>query len=188
MSERDEGGVVAGAGAGTDAGPASAPGAVPDAGPDVAPAAPPLPRELTLASGMTQAPRVPGSVGERFQRFPTGMVEMPAGAGVTMSGASVDGDEPHVAEWAPGSEAEASTYRGIAGWGLGFSIVGLAASFVVGWGFPIALVGLVTGAFALRRPTESRAIAGWALALGITGLIYSAAWLIFAATSTNLFG
>lgn len=152
------------------------------------PASPVLPTELAIAGGATQAPRVPGAAGERFQRFPTGMVDLPASAGMTTSGATVGGDEPHVAEWATTPVPAASTYRGFAGWGLGFSIAGLAVSFVVGWGFPIALVGLVTGAFALRRPTESRAIAGWALALGITGLVYSVGWLVYAATSANLFG
>ena len=148
----------------------------------------PLPPELTIVAGAAPAPRVPGAADERFRRFPTGMVDVPSGGGVTTSGATVDGDEPHVAEWSTSPVPVASPYRGIAGWGLGFSIAGLAVSFFVGWGFPIALVGLITGAFALRRPTESRAIAGWALALGITGLVYSAGWLIFAATSANLFG
>lgn len=163
---------------------------LPPAPAPVLPPAPesPLPRDLTIVSGATQAPRVPGAADERFQRFPTGMVDVPAGAEVTTSGATLDGDEPHVAEWSTLPVPEVSTYRGVAGWGLGFSIVGLAVSFFVGWGIPIALVGLVTGAFALRRPTESRAIAGWALALGIAGLVYSAGWLIFAATSANLFG
>jgi len=82
----------------------------------------------------------------------------------------------------------AAPQRGVAGWALAFAIVGLGVSLFVGWGFPIALVGIVTGIVALRRPLESRAIAWWAIALGTVSVLYSAGWLVWAATRTNLFG
>lgn len=131
----------------------------------------------------TPAPRVPGSVDERFRRFPTGMMDLPPGTAVAETGSSIPG--PPV--WTGPSAAAPVRPRGIAGWGLAFSIVGLLASFVVGWAFPVALVGLVTGAMALRRPSENRSAAVWALALGITALVYSAGWLVFAAMSADLF-
>lgn len=146
--------------------------------------APLVPTEL--AASASPAPRVPGSTGDNFQRFPTGMVDLPPGEAVDRS----EGAEPVVPGWAGPRDTpvSAAPYRGVAGWGLAFAIVGLVASFVVGWGFPVSLVGLITGAIALRRPAESRAIAAWSLALGITGLVYSAGWLVFAALSADLFG
>lgn len=161
-------------------------GEVPGAG--VPPsAAGPVPSFLPadLASAASPAPRVPGSTREGFQRFPTGMMDLPAGAAV----ARADELSSGVPTWAgpAGSPATPAPYRGVTGWGLVFAIVGLLASFVVGWGFPISLVGLVTGAIALRRPAESRPLAGWSIALGITGLVYSAGWLLFAALSADFF-
>lgn len=144
------------------------------------------------------APRVPGSAGDGFQRFPTGMMDIPAGAPPAPSGAAADPDgegqdgQGGGAGWAGWVPASApmpgrARARGIAAWALAFSIAGLIASFFVGWGFPVSLVGLVTGAMALRRPLESRALAAWALALGVTGLVYSAGWLVFAALTAELF-
>ncbi|WP_375385876.1 hypothetical protein [uncultured Microbacterium sp.] len=72
-------------------------------------------------------------------------------------------------------------YRGIAGWALGFSIVGLIASLFVGWGFPVGLVGIIAAIVSLRRPVESRAVAVWALVLGGVSVLYSAGWLARAA-------
>ncbi|MCB1299380.1 MAG: hypothetical protein KDB08_10430 [Microthrixaceae bacterium] len=155
----------------------SAPGTQPQPGETpVAPFEPSVPGDAVRT-----APRVPGSTGDGFQRFPTGMLDIPHGAPVD------PGDAP---AWTPAvsTQPEPTRPRGIAGWGLAFSIVGLVASFFVGWGFPISIVGLVTGAVALRRPTESRQFAGWALALGIAGLIYSAGWLSYAALTADLFG
>jgi hypothetical protein len=78
--------------------------------------------------------------------------------------------------------------RGLANWALAFSIAGLLVSLFVGWGFPIGLVGIVSAILALRRPLESRAVAVWALVLGVVSVIYSAGWLLYAASLANLFG
>ena len=43
-----------------------------------------------------------------------------------------------------------------------------------------------TAIIALRRPLESRAVAVWALVLGAVSLLYSAGWLVFAATRTDM--
>lgn len=78
--------------------------------------------------------------------------------------------------------------RGVAAWALAAGIIGLLVSFVVGWGFPIGLVGAVTAIIALRRPLESRGVAIWALVLSLLSVIYSAGWLWYAASTTDLLG
>ena len=161
---------------------ASATPAVPSPGPSPAvPIAAFVPADAGAAA--TSAPRVPGSAGERFQRFPTGMMDLPPGTAV----AGHDGPAAGAGVWTGPSAGPAARPGGVAGWGLAFSMVGLLASFVVGWAFPVALVGLITGAVALRRPFENRSAAAWALGLGIAGLVYSAGWLTFAAMSADLF-
>ena len=75
---------------------------------------------------------------------------------------------------------------GMSAWALGFAIAALVVSMFVGWGFPIGLVAIVTAIIALRRPLESRAVAVWALVLGAVSLLYSAGWLLFAASRTDL--
>ena len=79
-------------------------------------------------------------------------------------------------------------HRGLAAWALAFSIGGLLGSIFVGWGFPIGLVGVISAILALRRPLESRAMAVWALVLGVISVLYSAGWLLYAASRANLFG
>ncbi|GAA1928984.1 hypothetical protein GCM10009775_21290 [Microbacterium aoyamense] len=118
---------------------------------------------------------LPGMHRGGFQRLPTAPVD------VTMQSAPTL-DAP--VEWAP----SAPVSRGLAGWALGSSIVGLVVSLVVGWGFPIGLVGAITAIIALRRPVESRQVAVWALVLGIVSVLYSAGWLWWAASRANLFG
>ena len=76
----------------------------------------------------------------------------------------------------------------LAAWALAFSIAGLIVSLFVGWGFPIGLLGAVAAIVALRRPLESRSIAVWALVLGLVSVLYSAGWLLWAASRTNLLG
>jgi hypothetical protein len=96
-------------------------------------------------------------------------------------------EEPEpVVQWLMPEPAE--PHRGLAGWALAFSIAGLAASLFVGWGFPIGLVGVVSAILALRRPLESRSVAVWALVLGIVSVLFSAGWLLYAASRANLFG
>ena len=48
--------------------------------------------------------------------------------------------------------------------------------------------GLATAIFALRRPLESRGMAVWAIAIGAVSILYSAGWLLFAASRANLIG
>ena len=76
--------------------------------------------------------------------------------------------------------------RFLAGWALGFSIVGLAVSLFVGWGFPLGIAGVVAGILALRRPLESRGVAIWAIVLGAVSILYSAGWLVFAAFTAGV--
>lgn len=119
---------------------------------------------------------LPGTHRGGFQRLPTAPVD------VTMQTSA----EPAARlEWAP---APQPVSRGLAGWALAFSIAGLAVSLVVGWGFPIGLVGAITAIVALRRPVESRAVAVWALVMGLVSILYSAGWLVWAASVSNLFG
>lgn len=78
--------------------------------------------------------------------------------------------------------------RGLAGWALGFAVVGLVVSMFVGWGFPIGLVAVISAIIALRRPLESRAVAIWAIVLGTMSVLYSVGWLLYAVTRTGLLG
>lgn len=82
----------------------------------------------------------------------------------------------------------ARPYRGIAGWALAFSVIGLAASLFVGWGFPLGLVGVVSAIIALFRPLESRPIAIWALVMGSVSVLFSAGWLLWAASRFAILG
>ncbi|GAA3632956.1 hypothetical protein GCM10022200_14970 [Microbacterium awajiense] len=117
------------------------------------------------------ASQLPGSHRGGFSRLPTAPVPL------TQRNDDLEG-APDV-RWA---EPAPPPSRGMAGWALGFSIVGLLVSMFVGWGFPIGLVAIVTAVIALRRPLESRAVAVWALVLGGVSLLYSAGWLVWAAT------
>ena len=85
-----------------------------------------------------------------------------------------------------GSGRTVAAARGMSAWALGFAIVALVVAMFVGWGFPIGLVAIITAIIALRRPLESRTAAVWALVLGAVSLLYSAGWLVFATTRTDL--
>jgi hypothetical protein len=132
--------------------------------PDVAPAA----AEASM----------PGAHRGGFERFPTAPVGTAAAERPEFvpTGAD-DGAWPDAVEAAP---------RGLAGTALSFAIAGLLVSFVVGWGFPVGIAAIVIAVVALRRPVESRAVAGWALALGILSVLYSAGWLMWAASRAGL--
>ena len=119
---------------------------------------------------------LPGMHRGGFERWPTAPV------GVTPTVTAPDLDAPLL--WAPAEPSQPA--RGMSAWALGFSIVALVVSMFVGWGFPIGLVAIITAIIALRRPLESRAVAVWALVLGAVSLLYSAGWLLFAATRTDL--
>jgi hypothetical protein len=138
------------------------PAAVEPPSPDVAP--------VEAESGL------PGAHRGGFERWPTAPI------GVTPTATAPDLDAPVM--WAPADPTPPS--RGIAAWALGFGIAALIVSMFVGWGFPIGLVAIVTAIVALRRPLESRMAAVWALVLGAVSLVYSAGWLLFAATRTDL--
>lgn len=165
------------------AAPASAPPPVPP-GPPSAPAAaappavePPSPDVAPVEAESA----LPGRHRGGFERLPTAPI------GVTPTATAPDLDAPP--QWAPVEPA--APWRGMSEWALGFAIVALFVAMFVGWGFPLGLVAIVTAIIALRRPLESRAVAVWALVLGAVSLLYSAGWLIFAATRTDqlaLFG
>lgn len=121
---------------------------------------------------------LPGMHRGGFERWPTAPV------GVMPIPSAPDLDAP--VQWAA-VEPTAPT-RGMAAWALGFAIAALVVSLFVGWGFPIGLVAIVTAIIALRRPLESRAVAVWALVLGTVSVLYSAGWLLFAASRTDLLG
>jgi len=144
------------------AAPVLRPAAVEPPSPDVAPVEP----ESAL----------PGTHRGGFERWPTAPV------GVTPTVTAPDLDAPLM--WAPAEPSQPA--RGMAAWALGFGIVALVVAMFVGWGFPIGLVAIITAIIALRRPLESRTAAVWALVLGAVSLLYSAGWLLFATTRTDL--
>jgi hypothetical protein len=121
---------------------------------------------------------LPGAHRGGFERWPTAPV------GVTPIATAPDLDAP--LQWAPAEPPAPS--RGMAGWALAFAIIALVVATLVGWGFPIGIVAIVTAIVALRRPLESRAVAVWALVLGAVSLLYSAGWLLFAASRADMVG
>jgi hypothetical protein len=127
---------------------------------------------------------LPGAHRGGFQRLPTAPVSVTSESAPAEPG-TLDSESP-VAQWL--MPTPAPPRRGLANWALAFSIAGLLVSLFVGWGFPIGLVGIVSAILALRRPLESRAVAVWALVLGVVSVIYSAGWMLYAASLANLFG
>jgi hypothetical protein len=119
---------------------------------------------------------LPGAHRGGFERWPTAPV------GVTPTVTAPDLDAPVL--WAPVAAEPPS--RGMSAWALTFGVIALLVSMFVGWGFPLGLVAIVTAIIALRRPIESRAVAVWALVLGAVSVLYSAGWLIFAASRGDL--
>ena len=120
---------------------------------------------------------LPGMHRGGFERWPTAPI-----IGVTPTVTAPDLDAPLM--WAPAEPSQPA--RGMSAWALGFAIVALVVAMFVGWGFPIGLVAIITAIIALRRPLESRTAAVWALVLGAVSLLYSAGWLVFATTRTDL--
>lgn len=133
------------------------------------------PRDAAPLTRPPAPPRLPGAPRTSFTQPPTAPLDVPPAT----SGPAEDGtaDAPG---WLP-PPVPARPQRGLAGWALAASILGLAASLAVGWAFPVAVVGAVTAAIALRRPLEPRGVAVWALALAAVALLYSAGWLVYAA-------
>jgi hypothetical protein len=125
-----------------------------------------------------EASPLPGVHRGGFARLPTAPIAVTSQTAPAEPGTS---DDPlPTATWLVPPPEEPR--RGVAGWALAFSIIGLVVSMFVGWGFPIGLVGVITAILALRRPLESRSVAIWALVIGLVSLLYSAAWLVWAAT------
>jgi len=119
---------------------------------------------------------LPGTHRGGFERWPTAPV------GVTPTVTAPDLDAP--LQWAP-IQPQAPP-RGMAAWALSFGILALVVAMFVGWGIPLGITAIVTAIIALRRPLESRAVAVWALVLGAVSVLYSAGWLFFAVTRTDL--
>lgn len=125
---------------------------------------------------------LPGVHRGGFLRLPTAPVSVTVETAPSEPGGEFTPDD---SSWSP---ADSDAQRGLAGWALGFAIIGLVVSMFVGWGFPIGLVAVVSGIIAVRRPLESRAAAVWAIVLGTLSILYSAGWLLFAVFQANLFG
>jgi hypothetical protein len=145
-------------------------------------ASPPLPPTAIEPPSPDVAPveaesALPGTHRGGFERWPTAPI------GVTPIVTAPDLDAP--LRWAPAAPEAPS--RGMAAWALTFGVLALVVAMFVGWGFPLGIVAIVTAIIALRRPLESRAVAVWALVLGAVSVLYSAGWLVFAATRTDLF-
>src|SRR5690606_24659195 len=118
---------------------------------------PPSP-DVALAD---EASPLPGAHRGGFARLPTAPVDVTSQSAPAEPGTEEEPPEP-VVQWLMPEPSRPQ--RGLAGWALGFSIVGLLVSLFVGWGFPIGIAGMVSAIMALRRPLESRSMAVWALA------------------------
>lgn len=130
-----------------------------------------------------EASPLPGSHRGGFQRLPTA----PVAVTVETAPAEPGTEDIRVpAQWAPAPDPVMQ--RGLAGWALAFAVIGLIVSLFVGWGFPLGIVAIISGIFALRRPLESRAMAMWAISVGAVSILYSAGWLLYAASRASLFG
>lgn len=118
--------------------------------------------------------RLPGAHRGGFARLPT----QPIGI-MSQSSPSEPGTEP-IPAWEP--PRPQTPPRGFAVGALTFAILGLIGSFFIGWAFPLGVVAIVLAIVALRRPLENRSVAIWAIALAAVSLVYSAGWLLYAAS------
>lgn len=146
-----------------------------------APGMPIIDRPTPDVSPTQEPSTIPGAHRGGFHRLPTGPVD------VTVESAPAEpGTEniPLTERWQP--QDASALARALGGWALAFAILGLLVSLFVGWGFPIGILAIVAAIFALRRPVASRAVAVWAIAIGGVSLVYSAGWLLFAASQANL--
>ncbi|WP_243075717.1 DUF4190 domain-containing protein [Microbacterium sp. SS28] len=155
------------------------------------PAGTPAPAEpsasaVTMAATPEVAPVdpesvLPGAHRGGFQRLPTAPLEITSATAPH----DPDGEQPAPEmQWLMPEPRQPA--RGMSGWALAFGILALFASLFVGWGFPLGIVAIVAAILALRRPLESRGVAVWAIVLGGVSILYSAGWLLFAATSAGL--
>jgi hypothetical protein len=101
-------------------------------------------------------------------------------------------DDAAVADAVPVAATQEAPLRAprpvVGAWALGLAIVSLAASFVGGWMLPLGLVAIVTAIVASRRPVERRGVVVWAIVLGALSVLYSAGWLLWAASRAGLLG
>ena len=141
---------------------------------------PPSP-DVTLAD---EASPLPGVHRGGFLRLPTAPIAVTSQSAPAEPG--TEDDATQTAQWLMPTPDRPQ--RGLAGWALAASVIGLIASLFVGWGFPIGLVGVVSAILALRRPLESRPLAVWALVIGAVSVLYSAGWLLYAAARASLIG
>jgi len=147
------------------------------------PAKPELVRPPTApASGLTaaaDATPLPGAHRGGFSRELTGPI------GITIESAPIEPGTEDALDYTPAEWVAPEPRARFGGWALAFAVLGLLVSFLVGWGFLLGLVAMVAGAMALRRG-EPRAIAIWALAQAGLSILYSAGWLIWAASQGAL--
>ncbi|MGW9627857.1 hypothetical protein [Microbacterium sp. NPDC055521] len=99
-----------------------------------------------------------------------------------------DADEPQTTEWEPSTGATPVDDARLAPWALVAAIVALATSMFVGWGIPVAIIAVIAAIMSLRRPVENRSQAIWALVLGLCATLFSAGWLLWAATQLENLG
>ncbi len=129
---------------------------------------------------------LPGVHRGGFQRLPTAPVGVTSATAPAEPGVRDTDTGELLPAWMPAPAPDAP--RGLAGWALGFAIVGLVVSLFVGWGLLFGVVGIVMASLALRGPLESRAVAIWALVLGAVSVLYSAGWLLWAASRLSASG
>ena len=72
--------------------------------------------------------------------------------------------------------------------GLAFSVSGLIVSLFVGWGFPIGSSGWSPASWRLVARWRVARTAIWAIGWAASSVLYSAGWLLWAASRANLFG
>lgn len=125
---------------------------------------------------------LPGAA-KGYGRLPTAPVPVEQTAA-----AHPDADAQPPAEWEPSTGAEPVDDARLAPWALVAAIVALATSMFVGWGVPVAIIAVIAAVMSLRRPIENREVAVWALVLGLCATLFSAGWLLWAATQLENLG
>jgi hypothetical protein len=143
------------------------------------PAGPRVEAATTDVTAAADAAPLPGAHRGGFSREFTGPVA------ITIQSAPVEPGTEDVPDYTPTDWVAARPHARFGAWGLAFAILGLLVSFLVGWGFLLGIVAIIAGAVALRRG-EPRGIAIWALALAALSILYSAGWLLWAASQGAL--
>ncbi len=123
----------------------------------------------------TDAAPLPGAHRGGFSRALTGPVS------VMFESAPIEAGTEDGIDYTPAEWVEPPPRVRFAPMALTFAIAGLLVSLLVGWGFLLGLIAIGAGAVALRR-RESRGMAIWAISLAGLSILYSAGWLLFAAS------